>query len=38
VVPDDIVVTYEQERGLRKKHQKADGYAVSAQAGQLRFQ
>jgi hypothetical protein len=25
-----ITVTYEQERGLREKHQKADGYAVSA--------
>ncbi|HEX2014441.1 MAG TPA: hypothetical protein VLA68_04365 [Nitrososphaera sp.] len=25
-----IAVTYEQERGLRNVHQKADGYAVSA--------
>ncbi|MGI0028954.1 MAG: hypothetical protein ACREAQ_04480 [Nitrososphaera sp.] len=25
-----IAVTYEQERGLREVHQKADGYAVSA--------
>jgi hypothetical protein len=25
-----VTVTYEQERGLRDKHQKADGYAVSA--------
>ena len=24
-----VTVTYEQERGLRDKHQKADGYAVS---------
>jgi hypothetical protein len=30
VMPDDIAVTYEQERNLRRKHQKADGYAVSA--------
>jgi|GEM_PF-4365097 hypothetical protein len=29
-MPDDIAVTYEQERNLRKKHQKADGYVVSA--------
>jgi hypothetical protein len=27
---DDIAVTYEQERNLGRKHQKADGYAVSA--------
>lgn len=25
-----VTVTYEQERGLREKHQKADGYSVSA--------
>jgi uncharacterized protein YndB with AHSA1/START domain len=25
-----IAVTYEQERGLREKHQQADGYSVSA--------
>ena len=25
-----VTVTYEQERGLRDRHQKADGYAVSA--------
>jgi formate dehydrogenase maturation protein FdhE len=25
-----VTVTYEQERGLREKHQKADGYVVSA--------
>jgi hypothetical protein len=25
-----VTVTYEQERGLRKRHQRPDGYSVSA--------
>jgi hypothetical protein len=28
-VEPDITVTYEQVRGLRDKHQKSDGYAIS---------